>query len=250
MTLSLIDDTKMTNIANAIRTKGGTSASLTPDEMVTAIANIPSGGTDYLEQRLKNTLTTYTIPNGVTSIPKYLFYGCSNLTNIIMPNITYIGEGAFSYCSGLTNIEIPNGVTNIQENTFAGCYGLTNIIIPSSITNIGSMAFYGCSSLTSITIPNSVATIGGQAFRGCSSLTDVTIGSGITRISSVMAFDIATSTNKATIKILATTPPTISGDTFSLFKLNKIIVPQGTLSTYQNANNWSNFASVMEEATE
>lgn len=42
----LVTDTELTSVANAIRTKGGTSASLEfPDEFVTAIGNIPTGGT-------------------------------------------------------------------------------------------------------------------------------------------------------------------------------------------------------------
>ena len=39
-----IEDTTLTNIANAIRTKGGTTATLTPAEMVTAIDAISAGG--------------------------------------------------------------------------------------------------------------------------------------------------------------------------------------------------------------
>lgn len=40
-----VTDTELTSIANAIRTKGGTSAQLTfPNDFVTAIGNIPSGG--------------------------------------------------------------------------------------------------------------------------------------------------------------------------------------------------------------
>lgn len=38
-------DTELTSVANAIRTKGGTSSSLTyPNGFVSAIENIPSGG--------------------------------------------------------------------------------------------------------------------------------------------------------------------------------------------------------------
>ena len=41
----LVTDTELTSIADAIRTKGGTSASLEfPTEFVSAIGNIPSGG--------------------------------------------------------------------------------------------------------------------------------------------------------------------------------------------------------------
>lgn len=40
----IIDDTNLTNIANAIRGKNGTQTTYLPSEMATAITNIPSGG--------------------------------------------------------------------------------------------------------------------------------------------------------------------------------------------------------------
>ena len=40
----IIDDTNLTNIANAIRGKNGTQNTYLPSEMATAITNIPSGG--------------------------------------------------------------------------------------------------------------------------------------------------------------------------------------------------------------
>ena len=48
---------------------------------------------------------TTIIPNSVTSIGGYAFYGCSGLTSVTIPNsVTSIGERAFHYCSGLTSV--------------------------------------------------------------------------------------------------------------------------------------------------
>ena len=128
---------------------------------------------------------TTVIPNSVTTIGSYAFYGCSGLTSITIPNsVTYIGSWAFGGCSGLTSITIPNSVTSISNYAFYGCSGLTSITIPNSVTTIGSNAFRECSGLTSVTIPNSVTSIGYQAFLGCSGLTSVTIGSSVTSIGS------------------------------------------------------------------
>ncbi len=116
------------------------------------------------------------IPNSVTSIGKFAFYGCSGLASIIIPNsVTSIGEDAFSSCSSLTSINIPNSVTSIGKDAFSSCFSLTSINIPNSVTSISKDAFWGCISLTSVTIPNSVTSIGDGAFKYCSGLSAVFI---------------------------------------------------------------------------
>ncbi len=123
------------------------------------------------------------IPNSVTSIGSWAFYGCSDLTSITIPNsVTGIGKGAFCDCSGLTSVTIPNSVTSIGDDAFYGCSGLTSITIPNSVTSIGDYAFRDCSNLTSITIPNSVTGIGDYAFAFCSGLTSITIPNSVTSI--------------------------------------------------------------------
>ena len=79
----------------------------------------------------------------VTNIWSFAFYEC-NLTSITIPNsVTSIGIYAFYGCTGLTGITIPNSVTSIGEVAFYGCSGLTSITIPNSVTSIGDYAFYG-----------------------------------------------------------------------------------------------------------
>ena len=152
------------------------------------------------------------IPNSVTSIGDYAFYGCSGLTSVTIPNsVTSIGESAFDGCSDLTSVTIPNSVTSIGNEAFRRCYRLTFVtlncnaivsknypsdsslegyfgsqvqsyIIGNSVTGIGDYAFHFCSALTSIEIPNSVTSIGDGAFEGCSDLTSVTIPNSVTSI--------------------------------------------------------------------
>ena len=130
-----------------------------------------------------SSLTSITIPSGVTSIGNLAFTDCSSLASITIPSsVTSIGEWAFGGCSSLTSITIPSGVTSIGIYAFYLCSSLTSITIPSGVTSIGYSAFDSCSSLTSITIPSSVTSIGDWVFYGCSSLTSVTIPSGVTAI--------------------------------------------------------------------
>ena len=121
-----------------------------------------------------SSLTSITIPDGVTSIGNSAFHDCYRLTSITIPNsVTSIEGWAFHECSNLTSVTIGNGVTSIGMGAFFGCSSLTSITIPDGVTSIGDNTFTFCSSLTSITIPDSVTSIGQQAFDACSSLTDV-----------------------------------------------------------------------------
>ena len=119
----------------------------------------------------------------VTGIGSSAFSGCTNLTNITIPNsVTIIGENAFSGCTGLTSIEIPDSVTSIGAYAFFGCVGLTSVTIPDSVTSIGFFAFQGCTGLSSVTIGNGVTSVGLQSFYGCAGLTSVTIPDSVTDI--------------------------------------------------------------------
>jgi hypothetical protein len=142
---------------------------------------------------------SYIIPNTVTNIGDYAFFGCSALTNLTIPNsVTNIGEAAFEGCTCLTSVTIPNSVTGIGDGTFYSCTGLTSVTIPNSVTSIGEAAFAGCTSLTSVTIPNSVSSIREAAFADCTKLTSVCFtGNPPTLGSSVFDFD-----NKLTVYYL------------------------------------------------
>jgi hypothetical protein len=186
-------------------------------------------------------LSSITIPDSVTNIGSSVFRNCTGLTSVTIPNsVTAIGGGAFGGCSGLTSIEIPTGVTNIGERTFEDCSGLTSVTISANITNIGTEAFERCSKLKNVTIPNNVATIGQSAFWYCTKLTACTIGTSITNISR-WAFYACTSLTSITC--LATTPPTLGADVFAYTNSCPIYVPCESVSAYQAAEGWSDYAS-------
>ena len=132
-----------------------------------------------------NLVTNLVIPETITEITSFAFFGATCLRSVNMPNsVTSIGGYAFKNCSGLTSVTIPNSVTSIGGSAFENCSGLTSLTIGNSVTNIDSYAFSQCSGLTSVTIPNSVTYIGGHAFFLCRGLTSVTIGNSVSSIAS------------------------------------------------------------------
>ena len=128
-------------------------------------------------------VTDLVIPESVTKIGNYAFYGCTGLTSVTIGNsVTSIGESAFEDCESLTSVTIPDSVTSIGYSAFNGCTGLTGVTIPNSVTSIGNSAFSHCTGLTSVTIGNSVTSIGNSAFSHCTGLTSVTIPDSVTSI--------------------------------------------------------------------
>ena len=174
-------------------------------------------------------LTTYTIPDSVTSINAGTFQDCSSLISVYIPeSVTFIGAHAFQGCSSLISVTVSDGVPWIGSCTFDSCDSLTSVTIPNSVTSIGDTAFMYCSNLTSITIPNSVTSIGNYAFELCDSL--------------------------ASVYCKATTPPTLGEDN-NVFTDNapnrKIYVPSASVDAYKTADGWKDYAdSIFADPTE
>ena len=87
------------------------------------------------------TLQKIHLPEGMTSIGKYAFYGCSKVDTIVVPNtVTTIAAGAFMACSGMLHCQLGNNVTQIGSDAFYGCYFMDSIYIPASVTSIAEGA--------------------------------------------------------------------------------------------------------------
>ena len=189
------------------------------------------------------------IPNTVTTLPKFVF-SYSSLERIIIPDsVTYSSDYAFSSMEKLKSIELPDSITFMGSSSFYSNGGIESVKLPNKMTHMGEYFFYQCEKLASVTIPNGVTYIGNLAFYNCEKLTSITIPSKVETIRSSV-FQIGTTTNKATITFLGTTPPTIATNSFNKNFLNKIIVPKGYGDVYKSATNWSAYADYIEEATE
>ncbi len=85
----------------------------------------------------------------VIKVNDSVFYGCSQLKALTLPeSLIEIGHKAFYGC-GLTELVIPEGVQTIGNRAF-GSNSLQNLTLPSTITSIGNYAFGNNNNLKSI----------------------------------------------------------------------------------------------------
>lgn len=145
----VLDDT-LTNIANAIRGKNGSSNKYKPGQMAGAIDNIPAGGIGIPREvidgvyKIPETITSFSLPSNVTDVGKnalaYAFYSCPSLTSVDLSSLTKVsGEDAFYEafynCTALTSVEFSSLTTvsgyHALSNTFSRCNSLTSLSFPA-----------------------------------------------------------------------------------------------------------------------
>ena len=123
---------------------------------------------------------SYTVPADVKEIGDSAFYGCENMTAVILPEgLWEIGRCAFSECYGLTSMVIPDSVVVIDDNAFEYCTDMTSLILGDGVEYIGVYAISDCDSLVSLTIPDSVVTLEYGAVSYNENLSYLSIGSGV-----------------------------------------------------------------------
>lgn len=81
----------------------------------------------WSDDKVKQSLTSVKIPEGITSISGDTFYNCTNLETIEFPStLTSIGVEAFNGCTALKSVEFPKSLVSIGNSAF-GSTALENI---------------------------------------------------------------------------------------------------------------------------
>ena len=103
----------------------------------------------------------------VKSIGIGAFMYCDSLTSVTIPDgVTSIGDNAFHVCTSLAAVAIPDSVISIGEYAFSNCASLTSITIPDSVTSIGDYAFSGSTTEIAWGDAPTIAAISSKAFSG------------------------------------------------------------------------------------
>lgn len=184
-------------------------------------------------------LTSVIIPEGVMTIDNYAFNGCQNLTSITIPNsVTKVGEEVFRYCRGLSSVTIGRGLTTIGKYTFGGCKTITTMWISCSPTSIGKEIFYGCDNIKEIVFDCETIY---SYLSGKTSIEKITIKEGVTSIGD-NAFKGCSGLNSVTIPESVTS---IGNNSFSgCTGLAYVNIPNSVVSIGENAfyqTQWLNF---------
>lgn len=79
-----------------------------------------------------------------------IFKDCTALESVDLDNCTYIPPYAFCGCSNLTDINIPDSVERIDFGAFVNCKKITSIKIPYKVEEVYLDSFYGCENLKEI----------------------------------------------------------------------------------------------------
>lgn len=137
----LVNENNLTNIANAIRGKNGSTDTYKPSEMAAAITAISGGGGSNEKAIIERTFSGIYTNNEITKIGEYAFSSLgNNLTGINAPNVESIEMYAFRGCGNIQSINMPK-VKTIKGNAFG--YSVYSTM-PKCVTNNTFPLIEGC----------------------------------------------------------------------------------------------------------
>lgn len=124
------------------------------------------------------------IPEGVTQIGYQAFYNCAGLNAALLPKtLQTIGQEAFRYCSRLTSLTLPGSMTQIAQDAFKNCTALAELKIGDLIeTKTLKQLWLPTDALKKITVTEGVTAITAEAFRNCAKLEEIVLPESLTFI--------------------------------------------------------------------
>ena len=165
----------------------------------------------------------------------------------------FSGVGGSSICQNLFKLEkmyISKNITELSSNSFTKIQKLKHISIPDGLTTLGNTCFTELDSLEELTLPSHLETTGDWCFTQIRKVKTLTIPASVTYIKT-NNFTMCNSMRE--IHLLPTTPPTLTATSSFTGTPSDCIfyVPYSAdhsiLAAYQEATNWSTYASKMQE---
>lgn len=249
----------MTDVANAIREKKGTTDLINPQDFANEILSMKSGE-GYNVDDIASGVIAGDLRFTINSIGAYSFYNDTGITSVDAPNVTTIGTYAFYNIANITSINAPN-VTTIGNYAFTAPK-VTSIDFPLC-TSIGTNCFTNCPTITSINLPELTAvgnsslnysgvnklilpkatSVGNSALTNSKTLTYV----DLPLCTSIVNYGLRNNSKLETLILRSTTMCTLSNYALNSTKIwNKtgyVYVPAALIDSYTTATNWSKIAT-------
>lgn len=220
------------SIADAIRGKEGSTATIPAADFASRITNLPSGE-DEIDGLVEGTLTEF-VNDRVTKIGDGCFME-SSIQKIVCLNAKTVGRRAFYHCGQLSYVRLPS-VTEIDSSAFWNCLHIASFKF-QGLKAIRANAFENCRSMKTFDMygqsfpADTGSVIEANAFNFCSSLVSLIIrseeyddGTGVKRGVGLDSAGVFNGT------------PIAEGTGY-------IYVPRSFVDTYKTAENWSIYAS-------
>lgn len=131
-----------------------------PDVTSITIPDTVSCIPKHISDRLHNVVTVH-IPGTVRCIEEEAFFGCDNLTTVIIDyGVEKIGKNAFWWCTKLREVRIPGSVKLVSDGAFKECSALRSVTLEDGIEELGCELFEDSNNIPKLVIPASVKKIG------------------------------------------------------------------------------------------
>lgn len=117
-------------------------------------------------------LKKITLGDGVTYIPKYMFYGAEGAEIVFSENCKIKGIGDYAFRdTAISSIDLSE-CTEIGEYAFVNCT-FTSFVVPYGITSLGTNVFQNCTALETVWLPDTLTALPSTLFDGCTALKTV-----------------------------------------------------------------------------
>lgn len=217
------------------------------------LTDLPTATSNSQHYGDKNVLETVVLPDSITSIGEYSFYGYNALRKIILPSglLSFAGRNIFNGCSSLSfdAANLPKSITTVGYMALNGFTGLYGELSLPNLTTIGEGAFRNTKISKVLNLGKIESTTEGDGnggtFGNCTSLKHIELPETLRNLNRAFLYNCP---NIETMIVRAVAPPNFNTTQNSVGAA--IYVPDESVEAYKNATGWSSYANKIKPLSE